>query len=123
MRHDAFSRNLMREHTLTAHDLIYPVFITDGENICTPITSMPGQNRMSLDVLLPVAARAVALGIPMLALFPVIDGALKTPNGEEAFNPKGLIPRAVALLKQHFPQLGIRAGRGFDPTAPGGNAG
>ena len=123
MRHDAFSRNLMREHTLTAHDLIYPVFITDGENICTPITSMPGQNRMSLDVLLPVAARAVALGIPMLALFPVIDGALKTPNGEEAFNPKGLIPRAVALLKQHFPQLGIMTDGALDPYTSHGQDG
>jgi porphobilinogen synthase len=91
MRHDAFSRNLMRENTLTAHDLIYPVFITEGQSIKTPIASMPRQNRLSLDELLTVAAEAVALGIPMLALFPVIESDKKSANGAEAYNPDGLV--------------------------------
>ncbi|MGL4766851.1 MAG: porphobilinogen synthase [Formosimonas sp.] len=115
MRRDAWSRNLMREHTLTAHDLIYPVFITEGHGIQAPIASMTGQNRLSLDELLKVAAQVVALGIPMLALFPVVEAQHKTIDGKEAYNPDGLVPRAVALLKAHFPQLGVMTDVALDP--------
>ena len=101
MRHDAFSRNLMREHTLTAHDLIYPVFVTEGERLRTPIPSMPNQFRLSLDELLRVAERAVTLDIPALALFPVVEAHKKTLDGREAFNPDGLVPR-VARSKKNF---------------------
>lgn len=123
MRRDAWSRNLMREHTLTAHDLIYPVFITEGTAIKTPIASMTGQNRLSLDELLKVAAQAVALGIPMLALFPVIDTHQKSANGAEAYNPNGLVPRAIALLKTHFPELGIMTDVALDPYTSHGQDG
>ena len=123
MRRDAFSRNLMREHTLTAHDFIYPVFITEGEQIKTPIASMPNQYRMSLDELLKTAQEAVDLGIPALALFPVIEANLKTENGNEAHNPNGLVPRAIALLKQHFPQLGVMTDVALDPYTSHGQDG
>ena len=123
MRHDAWSRNLMREHTLTAHDLIYPVFITEGTAVKTPIASMTGQNRLSLDELLKVAAQAVALKIPMLALFPVIDAHQKSANGAEAYNPNGLVPRAIALLKTHFPELGIMTDVALDPYTSHGQDG
>ena len=123
MRRDAFSRNLMREHTLTAHDFIYPVFITEGEQIKTPIASMPNQYRMSLDELLKTAQEAVNLGIPALALFPVIEANLKTENGNEAHNPNGLVPRAIALLKQHFPQLGVMTDIALDPYTSHGQDG
>ena len=123
MRRDAFSRNLMREHTLTAHDFIYPVFITEGEQIKTPIASMPNQYRMSLDELLKTAQEAVNLGIPALALFPVIEASLKTENGNEAHNPNGLVPRAIALLKQHFPQLGVMTDVALDPYTSHGQDG
>ncbi|MGB5109459.1 MAG: porphobilinogen synthase [Formosimonas sp.] len=123
MRRDAFSRNLMREHTLTAHDFIYPVFITEGEQIKTPIASMPNQYRMSLDELLKTAQEAVNLGIPALALFPVIEANLKTENGNEAHNPNGLVPRAIALLKQHFPQLGVMTDVALDPYTSHGQDG
>ena len=123
MRRDAFSRNLMREHTLTAHDFIYPVFITEGEQIKTPIASMPNQYRLSLDELLKTAQEAVNLGIPALALFPVIEASLKTENGNEAHNPNGLVPRAIALLKQHFPQLGVMTDVALDPYTSHGQDG
>ena len=123
MRRDAFSRNLMREHTLTAHDFIYPVFIAEGEQIKTPIASMPNQYRMSLDELLKTAQEAVNLGIPALALFPVIEANLKTENGNEAHNPNGLVPRAIALLKQHFPQLGVMTDVALDPYTSHGQDG
>ena len=123
MRRDAFSRNLMREHTLTAHDFIYPVFIAEGEQIKTPIASMPNQYRMSLDELLKTAQEAVNLGIPALALFPVIEASLKTENGNEAHNPNGLVPRAIALLKQHFPQLGVMTDVALDPYTSHGQDG
>ncbi|MFZ1891454.1 MAG: porphobilinogen synthase [Formosimonas sp.] len=123
MRRDAFSRNLMREHTLTAHDFIYPVFIAEGEQIKTPIASMPNQYRMSLDELLKTAQEAVNLGIPALALFPVIEASLKTEHGNEAHNPNGLVPRAIALLKQHFPQLGVMTDVALDPYTSHGQDG
>ena len=123
MRRDAFSRNLMREHTLTAHDLIYPVFVTEGEKLRTAIPSMPNQFRLSLDELLPVAERAVGLGIPALALFPVIEAHKKTLDGREAFNPDGLIPRVVRELKKRFPELGIITDGALDPYTSHGQDG
>jgi len=95
LRRDAFTRNLVREHQVTPHDLIYPVFVHEGSNLRQAVPSMPGVDRLSLDLLLPVAEECVQLGIPVLALFPSIDAALKTPDGQEALNPDGLIPRAV----------------------------
>ncbi|OYX61497.1 MAG: delta-aminolevulinic acid dehydratase [Comamonadaceae bacterium 32-67-11] len=123
LRRDAFSRNLVREHHLTAHDLIYPVFLLDGANRCEPVASMPGVERLSLDRLLPVAEECVALGIPALALFPVIDSALKTPDGREALNPDGLVPRAVAALKSRFPALGLLTDVALDPYTSHGQDG
>ena len=123
MRRDAFSRNLMREHTLTAHDLIYPVFVTEGENLRTPIPSMPNQFRLSLDELLRVAERAVTLDIPALALFPVVEAHKKTLDGREAFNPDGLVPRVVRALKKEFPQLGIITDGALDPYTSHGQDG
>lgn len=123
LRRDAFSRNLVREHHLTAHDLIYPVFLLDGANRCEPVASMPGVERLSLDRLLPVAEECVALGIPALALFPVIDPALKTPDGREALNPDGLVPRAVAALKGRFPALGLLTDVALDPYTSHGQDG
>jgi porphobilinogen synthase len=123
MRRDAFSRNLMREHTLTAHDLIYPVFVTEGENLRTPIPSMPNQYRLSLDELLRVAERAVQLEIPALALFPVVDAHKKTLDGREAFNPDGLVPRVVRELKKNFPELGIITDGALDPYTSHGQDG
>ena len=123
MRHDAFSRNLMREHTLTAHDLIYPVFVTEGERLRTPIPSMPNQFRLSLDELLRVAERAVTLDIPALALFPVVEAHKKTLDGREAFNPDGLVPRVMRALKKEFPQLGIITDGALDPYTSHGQDG
>ena len=116
LRRDAFTRNLVREHRLSAHDFIYPVFVHEGENRREAVPSMPGVERLSLDLLLPVAAECVQLGIPYLALFPAIDAALKTPDGKEALNPDGLIPRVVRRLKAEFPQLGVMTDVALDPT-------
>jgi len=123
LRRDAFTRNLVREHALTSHDLIYPVFVQEGQNRREAVASMPGVERLSLDLLLPVAERCVELGIPALALFPVIDGSLKTPGGEEAFNPDGLIPRVVGALKQRFPELGVMTDVALDPYTSHGQDG
>jgi porphobilinogen synthase len=123
MRRDPFSRALMRENTLTPSDLIYPVFILDGARQRQPVASMPGVERVSVDLLLDVAEECVALGIPVLALFPVIDAALKTPDGIEATNPEGLVPRAVRALKQRFPQLGILTDVALDPFTSHGQDG
>lgn len=123
MRKDAFSRAMMREHVLTASDLIYPVFILDGENQREKISSMPGVERLSIDLLLAVAEDCVELGIPVLALFPVINPALKTPDGIEASNPKGLVPRAVRELKKRFPELGILTDVALDPYTSHGQDG
>ncbi len=123
MRRDPFSRALMRENVVTAADLIYPVFILEGTNQRQPVLSMPGVERLSVDLLLKVAQECVALGIPVLALFPVIDSAKKTPDGVEATNPDGLVPRAVRALKQHFPELGILTDVALDPYTSHGQDG
>lgn len=123
MRRDPFSRALMRENVVTASNLIYPVFILDGENQRQQVASMPGVERVSVDLLLPVAEECVALGIPMLALFPVIDASLKTYDGIEATNPEGLVPRAVRELKRRFPELGIMTDVALDPYTTHGQDG
>jgi porphobilinogen synthase len=123
MRRDPFSRALMRENTVTASDLIYPVFILDGENQRQQVASMPGVERVSVDLLMGVAEECVALGIPVLALFPVIDASLKTYDGVEATNPDGLVPRAVRALKKNFPQLGILTDVALDPYTTHGQDG
>jgi len=123
LRRDEFTRNLVRENTLTAHDLIYPVFVVDGQGQRQTVASMPGVERLSLDLLLPVAEQCVALGIPVMALFPVIDPALKTPDGQEALNPEGLVPRVVRALKERFPQLGVMTDVALDPYTSHGQDG
>ncbi len=123
MRRDTFSRRLMCEHTLTSSDLIYPVFVLDGQNKRESVGSMPGVERLSIDLLLPVAEECVQLGIPALALFPVIDAGLKTLGAEEALNPDGLVPRTVAALKNHFPELGIITDIALDPYTSHGQDG
>ena len=123
MRHDDFSRRMMREHQLTVDDLIYPVFVLDGSNRREDVASMPGVQRLSLDLLLPVAEECAALGIPALALFPVIDASLKTPDGREATNPDGLVPRVVRALKQRFPELGVMTDVALDPFTTHGQDG
>ena len=123
MRRDPFSRALMRENTVTAADLIYPVFILDGENQRQQVASMPGVERVSIDLLMNVAEECVSLGIPVLALFPVIDASLKTYDGVEATNPDGLVPRAVRALKQRFPQLGLLTDIALDPYTTHGQDG
>jgi porphobilinogen synthase len=123
LRRDEFTRNLVREHRLTAHDLIYPVFVLDGQNRRETVASMPGVERVSVDLLLKVAEQCVALQIPVMALFPVIDPALKTPDGREAWNAQGLVPRAVATLKKHFPQLGVMTDVALDPFTSHGQDG
>ncbi len=115
LRRDSFTRNLVREHSVTANDLIYPVFVVDGKQQRQPVLSMPGVERLSLDLLLPVAEDCVKLGIPVMALFPVIDPSLKTPDGREALNPEGLVPRVVQALKKEFPELGIMCDVALDP--------
>ncbi len=123
LRRDTFTRNLVREHALTAHDLIYPVFVQEGEKKRDAVPSMPGVDRLSLDLLLPVAEQCVKAGIPVMALFPVIDASLKTPAGDEAFNPDGLIPRVVAALKSRFPELGVMTDVALDPYTSHGQDG
>ena len=123
LRRDPFTRNLVRENLVTAHDLIYPVFVHEGTQRREAVTSMPGVDRLSLDLLLPLAEECVALGIPVMALFPVVDASLKTPDGDEAFNPEGLIPRVVAALKSRFPELGIRTDVALDPYTSHGQDG
>ena len=123
LRRDDFTRRLVRENTLTANDLIYPVFVAEGSNLRQPVASLPGVQRYSLDTLLPVAEDCLKLGIPVLALFPVIDPTLKTPDGAEATNPDGLIPRVVRTLKQRFPELGILTDVALDPYTSHGQDG
>jgi porphobilinogen synthase len=123
MRHDDFSRRMMREHRLTVDDLIYPVFVLDGQNRREKVESMPGVERLSVDQLLPVAEEAARLSIPCMALFPVIEGALKTSDGREATNPDGLVPRAVRALKQRFPELGLLTDVALDPYTTHGQDG
>jgi len=123
MRRDEFSRRLMREHRLTTDDLIYPVFVRDGQNRREDVASMPGVQRLSVDLLLPVAEQCVAAGIPVMALFPVIDIQLKSADGREATNPDGLVPRAVRELKRRFPELGLLTDVALDPFTTHGQDG
>jgi porphobilinogen synthase len=123
MRRDDFSRRLMRESTLSTDDLIYPVFVLDGKDRTEPVASMPGVERQSLDRLLATAERAFGLGIPALALFPVIDPSRKTPGAEEAWNPDGLIPRVVVALKRALPELGVMTDVALDPYTSHGHDG
>jgi porphobilinogen synthase len=123
MRRDDWSRRLMQENAVSANDLIYPVFLLEGKGKSEAVASMPGVNRLSLDLLMPVAQECVDLGIPVLALFPVIDASLKTPDGKEAFNPNGLIPNAVRELKKQFPNLGIMTDVALDPYTSHGQDG
>lgn len=123
MRKDVFSRAMMRENTITSADLIYPVFILDGVNQCEKVASMPGVERVSIDLLLGVAEDCVALGIPVMALFPVISPGLKTPDGIEATNPDGLMPSAIRELKSRFPELGILTDVALDPYTSHGQDG
>ncbi len=123
LRRDAFTRNLVRENALTPHDLIYPVFIVDGKQRREAVASMPGVERLSLDLLLPVAEECVRLGIPVMALFPVIAPTLKTPGGLEALNPDGLVPRVVRVLKKEFPDLGLMTDVALDPFTSHGQDG
>jgi porphobilinogen synthase len=115
MRRDDFSRRLMREHRLTPDDLIYPVFVLDGNKRREPVASMPGVDRVSIDQLLPVAEECAKLGVPVLALFPVIDASLKSHDGREAVNSDGLVPRAARALKQRLPELGLLTDVALDP--------
>ena len=105
LRRDAFTRDLVREHRLHASDLIYPVFVLEGQGQVQEVGSMPGVQRRSLDQLLPVAEQCVELGIPVMALFPVLGPEGKTPDGREACNPEGLVPTVVRELKRRFPEL------------------
>ena len=123
LRRDAFTRNLVRENRLSAHDFIYPVFVHEGSARREAVPSMPGVDRLSLDLLLPVAEQCAQLEIPFLALFPAIDPTLKTPDGKEALNPDGLIPRVVRALKQEFPQLGVMTDVALDPYTSHGQDG
>ena len=123
LRRDTFTRNLVRENAVSANDLIYPVFVVDGKQQRQAVLSMPGVERLSLDLLLPVAEECVRLGIPVMALFPVIDPALKTRDGSEALNPNGLIPRVVQALKKEFPDLGVMTDVALDPFTSHGQDG
>jgi porphobilinogen synthase len=123
MRRDDWSRRLMQENAVSVNDLIYPIFLLEGKGRSEAVASMPGVNRLSLDLLMPVAQECVDLGIPVLALFPVIDASLKTPDGKEAFNSNGLIPNAVRELKKHFPNLGIMTDVALDPYTSHGQDG
>ncbi len=122
-RRNDFSRRLVREHRLSPDNLIYPVFVLDEKQVRQPVLSMPGVERLSVDLLAPVAEQCLELGVPVLALFPVIDPALKTPDGREAANPDGLVPRAVADLKRRFPELGVLTDVALDPYTSHGQDG
>lgn len=123
MRRDDFSRRLMRENTLTPADLIYPVFVLDGERRTEVVASMPGVERMTLDALLQKAEQCVELGVPALAIFPVIDSSLKSLDAREAYNPDGLVPRVVRTLKSRFPELGVVTDVALDPYTSHGQDG
>lgn len=123
MRRQDFSRRLMRETVLTPNDLIYPVFVTEGEKNREPVPSMPGIERLSIDELLKEACEAAELGIPAVALFPVVPQEKKSANAEEAWNADGLIPRATAALKEALPELGIMTDVALDPYTSHGQDG
>lgn len=123
MRRDDFSRRLMRENVLTADDLIYPVFVLEGRGKSENVASMPGVERVSLDRLFPLAEECLKLRVPVMALFPVVEQKLKTLDGREAYNPRGLIPRVVRELKKRFPELGILTDVALDPYTSHGQDG
>lgn len=123
LRNDLFSRKLTREHEVLVDDLIYPMFVVEGEKVREPIHSMPGVYRLSIDNLIMEASQCYDLGIPAIALFPVIPMDLKTVNAEESFNPEGLVPRAVMALKQALPDLGIITDVALDPYTSHGQDG
>lgn len=123
LRRTSFLRDMVRESALSSADLLYPVFITDGEGKRQAIASMPGVERLSLDLLFPIVEKVARLGIPAIALFPVIDAEKKTLGGDEAFNPGGLVPRAVVELKRRFPDVGIICDVALDPYTTHGQDG
>jgi porphobilinogen synthase len=123
LRRDTFTRNLVRESQLHASDLILPVFVLNGKNLTQDVSSMPGVQRRSLDRLLPIAEECVQLGIPVMALFPVLDPSLKTDDGREALNPEGLVPTVVRELKKRFPELGLMTDVALDPFTSHGQDG
>ena len=123
LRRDDYTRALVRENRLHASDLILPVFVLAGQAQSHPVDSMPGVSRLSLDRLLPVAEECVRLGIPVLALFPVIDATLKHEDGREALNPEGLVPTVVRALKKEFPELGVLTDVALDPFTSHGQDG
>jgi porphobilinogen synthase len=123
LRRDAGIRALVRENRLAPEDLILPVFVLDGTNRCEDVPSMPGVQRMSVDRLYATAEQCLGLGVPVMALFPVIDLALKTPDGREALNPDGLVPRVAAALKARFPELGLLTDVALDPFTTHGQDG
>jgi porphobilinogen synthase len=122
-RRDAFTRRMVAETSLSADRFIYPVFVLDGSSQRQPVSSMPGVERVSVDLLMPVAERCLSLGVPVLALFPVIDPAIKTPDGSAAADPDGLVPRAVSELKRRFPELGVLTDVALDPYTSHGQDG
>ena len=123
MRRDDFSRRLMRESSLSVDDLIYPMFILEGENQREPVASMPGVERVSIDELMKEAAELVELGIPAVALFPVTPAEKKSEDASEAYNPDGLAQRAVRALKAQFPELGVITDVALDPFTTHGQDG
>jgi porphobilinogen synthase len=123
MRRDEFTRRLRREHRLATDDLIYPVFVIEGKNKTEPVPSMPGIRRYTVDRLLGHAEQCVKLGLPAIAVFPFIARELKTADGREAVNPKGLVPRAAAALKKRFPELGVITDVALDPYTTHGQDG
>ncbi len=123
MRRDSFSRRLMRETQLTADDLIYPVFVLEGEKQREAVASMPGVERLSIDLLVELAAELVALGIPALAIFPVTPAEAKSEGAEEAYNPEGLAQRAVRAVKAAQPELGVITDVALDPFTSHGQDG
>ncbi|MGB1683262.1 MAG: porphobilinogen synthase [Arenicellales bacterium] len=123
LRRDAFSRALVREHQVTVKDLIQPVFVCEGQGVRQAVPSMPGVERVSLDVLLERARRLDALGIPAIALFPAIEAELKTNDASEAFNPDGLIPRVIRALREQLPEMGIVTDVALDPYTSHGQDG
>ena len=123
LRRDAFTRDLVREHGLAPSDLILPVFLLDGTGQQQDVASMPGVQRRSIDGLFAVAEECVSLGIPVMALFPVLEASLKTPDGREATNPDGLVPRAAQALKKRFPGLGLLTDVALDPYTTHGQDG
>ena len=123
LRRDAFSRALVRESTLSVDDLIQPVFVCEGSSVREPVPSMPGVDRVSLDLLLERAKVLDALGIRALALFPVVDASGKTPDAKEAFNPAGLVPRAVSALRETVPEMGVITDVALDPYTSHGQDG